>query len=299
MRAPPRPRPSSFAHPLVRLVSLFGLVSLAACAGGETESASAASAGSSSSSTSASDSDSATSTSSGSGPATDSGAGTDSGATEGTTSTTGTTGTTGATSTTSGDTTGATSSTDTTSSTGDTTGDVVDLCAPAVEGDACESDADCAIAGDCCSCVAYNPSMTSPGNCGGNCKQDRCSEWGLEAAACEAGVCVVKGKSCNQDKVDCDALQPECPDGQLPQVAGGCYTGACLPLAACDWVPGCEYCGANICAITEGPDCVHHRCVAPIPECDGLPYCECLGEIFCNPPHESCSEEQGALICAL
>lgn len=233
-----------------------------------------------------------------------------------TTATTATTGdpTTGATTAASGPTTSTTTTTagpgtgevttadattdDPTTTTGESGGDV-DLCAPALVGDPCESDDDCAIAGDCCSCVAYNPSMSSPGNCGGNCKQDRCSEWELSAAACEAGVCVVAGKSCNQDKVLCKVAVPECPAGSLPQVVGDCYTGECLPIEACDWVPECELCKGSVCAITQGPDCTHRRCVPAIPECDGLPPCACLGEIFCQPPHDQCSEDQGDLVCGL
>ncbi|MEZ4450267.1 MAG: hypothetical protein R3B09_12390 [Nannocystaceae bacterium] len=184
-----------------------------------------------------------------------------------------------------------------TTTTGDTGG--VDLCAPKVEGDACKQDSDCAIAGDCCSCVAYNPEMSGPGNCGGNCKQDRCSEWGLTEAACEAGICVVKGKSCNPDKVACDVVPPPCGDGTLPQVVGDCYSGACLSVDACDWVPGCELCKGKICNITEGPGCTHHRCIEPISECDGIPYCDCLGQIFCQPPHSQCSQDGDALVCGL
>ena len=111
---------------------------------------------------------------------------------------------------------------------------------------------------------------------------------------------MVKGKSCNADKVVCDLPTPECPMGALPQVDDGCYTGDCLPIRACDWVPSCDLCGQQaICNITEGPGCTHHRCVPDLPECDGQPLCDCLGKIFCNPPHESCADEGGALVCSL
>ena len=292
-----------------RLRCAAGLVAalvLAACSGGGEETASASSAGTTAgeSESSGSAGTSGTSGTTGTTGGTDGATGTASAGTDSSASMTGTSAASSTTAT-SDSTSGTTATSDSaTSTTGDTTGDtttggVVDLCAPAPQGDPCESDADCAIAGDCCSCVAYNPSMSSPGNCGGNCKQDRCSEWGLESAACEAGVCVVKGKSCDQDEVLCDAPQPDCPKGSLPQVDGACFTGKCLPVAACDWVPGCDHCEGMICNITEGPDCTHHRCIAPIPECEQLPYCDCLGEIFCNPPHESCAEEQGVLVCSL
>ncbi|HGG57861.1 MAG TPA: hypothetical protein ENK31_08715 [Nannocystis exedens] len=140
--------------------------------------------------------------------------------------------------------------------------------------------------------------MTSPGNCGGNCKLNKCEEWGLTAATCEAEICVVKGKSCDETQVFCDAPQPNCEPGTLPQVADNCYTGKCLPVVACDWVPSCEHCGDLVCVITEGPGCTHHRCAPLIDECDGQPLCDCLGPILCNPPHASCTEEQGAVVCS-
>ena len=187
------------------------------------------------------------------------------------------------------------STTDPTSTTGGTGG--VDLCKPALEGDPCDSDRDCAISGDCCGCIAYNPDMTSPGNCGGNCKSDKCDEWGLTSATCEAGICVVKGKSCDPTEVSCNSPQPDCDSGTLPQVDDGCYTGKCLPVLACDWVPDCDLCDDLICVITEGPGCTHHRCEPGIAECEGEPPCDCLGSIFCNPPHSMCSQLKGALLC--
>ena len=50
------------------------------------------------------------------------------------------------------------------------------------EGWPCMNDNDCEVASDCCSCIAYNPSMGSPGNCGGGCGQTVCDELGLSEA---------------------------------------------------------------------------------------------------------------------
>lgn len=130
--------------------------------------------------------------------------------------------------------------------------------------------------------------------------QDKCTEWGLDSARCQDGVCVVKGKSCDQTKVVCDSPTPNCPMGELPQVEDGCFTGECLPLDACDWVPDCSFCGpTQVCNITQGPDCSHQRCVPNIEECQGSPLCRCLGAIFCAPPHESCADVDGNLVCSL
>ncbi|MCA9695561.1 MAG: hypothetical protein KC636_38645, partial [Myxococcales bacterium] len=169
------------------------------------------------------------------------------------------------------------------------------------DGFPCQEDGDCALAEDCCGCYAYNPMFGSPGNCGGQCEQQKCAEWGLTAAACEQGVCVVKAKSCNQDKVLCDALPPECKEGTLPQVDGGCWTGACLPIEACDWVPDCSHCPpGDTCKTTqgEGDSCVQHECIPPFPECFGEQNCACLGPVFCPQEFPSCVDGDGGIVCS-
>lgn len=286
-------------------LSLIPLTSLTlACSGGKDDTLGATSTGDASTTAGSTDPGSTTAASATDSTATtgDPTQGSTAAGTEGTATTTTattTTATTGTSEATTVDPTTGDATTDEPTTTDTDTGGLVDLCVPKLDGFSCEVDEDCAIAGDCCSCVAYNPSMGSPGNCGGNCKQDKCSEWGLDAAACEAGVCVVKGKSCNADKVTCEIAVPECGPGTLPQVIGDCYTGECLALEACDWVPDCALCEGSICAITEGPGCTHRRCIEPIPECDGQPPCACLGQIFCQPPHDNCSEDQGALVCSI
>jgi hypothetical protein len=41
------------------------------------------------------------------------------------------------------------------------------------------------------------------------------------------------GQCANQAEVTCDALPPECPGLDVPGVANGCYTGACIPQRYC------------------------------------------------------------------
>ncbi len=190
----------------------------------------------------------------------------------------------------------------TTGSTGEpTTGPVCELDYEP-DGFSCETDADCAIAGDCCGCVAYNPDMGSPGNCGGGCQQDKCAEWGLTEAACENNQCVVKGKSCDLNEVLCDAPEPECEDGELPQVVDNCYTGECLPIEACDRVPDCSFCEQiGNCKITNGgfDGCAAYSCFPDFPECFGGQTCSCLSPIMCTAPFTTCTDiSDGVIECS-
>jgi hypothetical protein len=165
----------------------------------------------------------------------------------------------------------------------------------------CGDDDDCAIAGDCCSCVAYNPNMGSPGNCGGGCGMDVCEQLGLDTAVCTDGFCEVAGFSCDQTTVSCDGLPPDCDDGWLPQVEDGCWTGECLPVEWCDWVPDCDACPDDQeCVIVQADDCDHFDCVAPIEECGfGPPTCDCFGAVVCEPPYAACEiDDDGAVVCS-
>jgi hypothetical protein len=147
----------------------------------------------------------------------------------------------------------------------------------------CAVDEDCAIAGDCCSCTAYAPENGAPGNCGGSCEKDKCEAWGITEAACVGGQCVPQGLSCNQATVTCDAAAVVCDDGFLPQVWDACFTGDCLPIEACDWVPSCEACAGNQACMHEARGgCDYDLCVGPIAECQGQGPCACLGDIFCD-----------------
>lgn len=47
--------------------------------------------------------------------------------------------------------------------------------------------------------------------------------------------------------VTCNALLPDCPQGTLPGIDAGCYTGYCIPLAACEPAPTCEALNEDAC----------------------------------------------------
>lgn len=167
-------------------------------------------------------------------------------------------------------------------------------------GDPCAVDADCELAGDCCGCVAYNPSMGAPGNCGGACGPDVCEQLGLVAATCDAGTCRVRGLSCDQTAVLCDAAPPACPAGELPQVAEQCFTGGCLPVAYCDWVPDCSHCPEDEhCVVTQTEGCEQRSCIPSIDECPaGPPTCDCLGNIACQAPYAACAIDGEDIVCS-
>jgi hypothetical protein len=63
--------------------------------------------------------------------------------------------------------------------------------------------------------------------------------------------------SCYGD-VYCDSLPPECPEGSLPGIANGCWTGECIPIELCERPPLiCEN-------ITDEVTCVSRTDCAPI-----------------------------------
>ncbi len=184
---------------------------------------------------------------------------------------------------------------------GDSGGTGGDSCQPLPQpGDPCVADSDCEMAGDCCGCIAYNPMMGSPGNCGGGCGQTVCEQLGVTEAYCDAGACRVRGLSCDQTAVTCDAIAPACAAGELPQVADGCFTGGCLPVAFCDWVPDCSACPVDEhCVITQTAGCDQHSCIPDFPECPpGPPSCDCLGNVACQAPYGACAIDGDTIVCS-
>ncbi len=45
--------------------------------------------------------------------------------------------------------------------------------------------------------------------------------------SCEAGA------NCNRSAVTCRRVEPVCPDGQVPEVEGSCWTARCIPIEEC------------------------------------------------------------------
>lgn len=177
--------------------------------------------------------------------------------------------------------------TTTAASTGDDTG------TPIAE---CEKDADCKLHDDCCSCDGI-PIDLDPVVCDAECKQSRCSELGVDKAVCRLGTCETERLSCNQAVVACDALPPECPEGQLPTTTPACWTGKCVPAEFCDVVPACSFCSqSQLCVqnIAFGPSEV---VCEPIPAgCSDDPDCACAGDLVCHEPFTLCVEQPGPVI---
>ena len=71
--------------------------------------------------------------------------------------------------------------------------------------------------------------------------------------------------ACYGDAGDC--ISPNCPEGTMAGIKDGCYTGYCIPVAACESAPACE-------SITNEAGCVGRVDCAPFYiQCDG-PDCE-------------------------
>ncbi|MBK9070569.1 MAG: hypothetical protein IPL79_06160 [Myxococcales bacterium] len=76
----------------------------------------------------------------------------------------------------------------------------------------------------------------------------------------------------------CEMVQPACPSGTLPGIANDCWTGYCIPLAACE-SPACGSLGQAACEsasscqpIYAGTDCT---CDASGCSCETLTYAYC------------------------
>jgi hypothetical protein len=159
----------------------------------------------------------------------------------------------------------------------------------------CASDGVCGLAGDCCGCSAYRTTSIDPPNCGGSCAMDKCEEWGISEVTCNEGHCAAVGLSCNQALVTCKVAPPVCDVGFLPQVWDHCFTGACLPVEACDWVPDCSACAeGELCMHELRGGCDYVRCVAEMAECQGESAC-CVGESWCEPA--SCTVTADGFAC--
>jgi hypothetical protein len=91
------------------------------------------------------------------------------------------------------------------------------------------------------------------------------------------------------EQVDCLAFAiPECPEGSVPGVIDGCWSGYCIPEEQCEAPPACEQ-------IAEEAACVERADCAPIYEgidcsCDGNGNCTCTDWEF-----QSCSTGDAAV----
>ncbi len=117
---------------------------------------------------------------------------------------------------------------------------------------------------------------------------------------CRFGKCTFRDRFCDESLVVCDAPKPECEDGTVPEVEGGCWTNVCLPAKACDVVPDCSYCQAGEACVQMqtqlGPK---YECHPIPPGCgDGRPDCDCAGADYCQTPFDQCSDAGDAISCS-
>lgn len=200
-------------------------------------------------------------------------------------------GTTGPTTTGEPGTTTATSTTTTTGEPGTTTGgDSSSGDTGAVPGGECVSDADCVLHNDCCDCFAV-AKVDDPPICKKGCDEPLCDQLQIDQVSCRFGVCVTEKLPCDASKVACDALPPDCPEGQVATVAGACWSGLCVPAISCDVVESCALC-------PEGFMCVFHEVQIPkLPTCEPIPApcagkidCDCAGAEVCVDPFDGCND---------
>lgn len=199
---------------------------------------------------------------------------------------------------------GTTAATDTSDATTDATDATTDATTNATTetGGAgeCQVDADCTLASDCCACVGL-PNGEPPDLCMSQCDTNRCESLGVTKAVCRFGTCETERVGCDDTKILCDAVPPQCPAGTVPMVdsMGVCYTGECVPPSMCDRVPECALCPPEMmCVSTVTLEGIPHTC-EPIPvACGGVPSCACAANDVCDDVYYECSEQGSELTCS-
>lgn len=165
---------------------------------------------------------------------------------------------------------------------------------PATTARECETDEDCSIVDDCCSCGAIPTEDVQ--DCPQECLQSTCSALGIMPAgvACAAGQCVFTN-SCNAAQVTCDEAPPTCNAGSLPSVDGTCR-GPCIGARDCLTVTSCEDCGELACVEVTGFTS-QFQCV-PVPAglCEEGPRCGCI-EDLCD-EDMPCSDAESGITCS-
>lgn len=165
----------------------------------------------------------------------------------------------------------------------------------------CEMPEQCVLVDDCCQCAAVHVDEPIP-ECEIDCKVTQCTTLGIPdiGVVCDAGTCGLEPRDCS-GIVACDSLPPQCPEGTLPEVGpdGGCWTGACIPVEACDPVPGCEHCGTDeVCVQTVTQLGATSSCRALPEECGGTPTCDCMPPDTCESPFDACMAVDDGIECS-
>jgi hypothetical protein len=122
-------------------------------------------------------------------------------------------------------------------------------------------------------------------------------------------------------ELTCERASPACPDGTTPGIAGGCYTGYCIPVDDCGSPGNAGLCYAPVTDDQAPPACPdgttpgigadgHYTgyCI-PLEDCEAQPACSeiaaeatCIARADCLPIYqgEDCSCDQaGACTCAV
>lgn len=149
----------------------------------------------------------------------------------------------------------------------------------------CETDEDCRLAGDCCSCASI-PKRASVPMCDAACAEDRCTQLGV-SAVCSQGRCVFDA-TCDGSRATCRRTPPECAPGTQAIVKDGCW-GDCVDVSDCPAVQSCDACRADQACVSVGPMLPLLQCWDVAPACEGKPTCECMGNDICAP--FSCSDD--------
>jgi hypothetical protein len=135
--------------------------------------------------------------------------------------------------------------------------------APAGSAAGCQTDDDCQLVSDCCTCQAI-PRGEKPASCDPNrsCVMSVCAQYrAVDRARCSAGRCVL-GFECDTGTVGCKRPAPLCPAGQVPQVVNNCY-GECVDARQCATVGSCAACrSTDLCVRTVAAPVGLH-CQAP------------------------------------
>jgi hypothetical protein len=158
----------------------------------------------------------------------------------------------------------------------------------------CETNEDCEIKKDCCSCEAV-PKGTSVAMCRVACGDSNgCEQRGISTSAqCTLGRCTLSASCGGGSGVSCTTDPPECPAGQAPTVTeDGCW-GPCVVATECPDIADCAVCGDAHCVRFPGVGLTITRCIARQPECTAGTLCECLapcGEF-------GCAERDGEVGC--
>lgn len=153
----------------------------------------------------------------------------------------------------------------------------------------CEVDEDCVVVNDCCSCTAVHMDDEPPECDIPECFAPICDTTALEEvdAVCVFGTCQLEETTCEQSLVACDEPPPNCEDGFLPSVDGDCWSGGCVPVEACDYVPDCTYCDDDETCVERvtqlGP---FYSCEPVAPDCAGVPACDCMPDVCGGDPFE-------------